>query len=175
MFYLGNKGDAMILAIDVAYSGTSAQVAGGIFDAWEATDLFKQYRISLDHIMDYESGQFYKRELPCIQALLAQITEHIDMIIIDGYVHLGNEQKAGLGQYLYEALMLKVPVIGVAKNQFTGTPKDCEILRGQSLQPLYISAVGIELELAKQYVKSMYGKYRIPKLLKDVDRLSKML
>lgn len=105
----------MILAIDVAYSGTSAQVAGGIFDAWEATDLFKQYRISLDHIMDYESGQFYKRELPCIQALLAQITEHIDMIIIDGYVHLGNEQKAGLGQYLYEALMLKVPVIGVAK------------------------------------------------------------
>ncbi|MCU4536203.1 endonuclease V [Acinetobacter bereziniae] len=164
----------MILAIDVAYSGTSAQVAGGIFDAWEATDLFKQYRISLDHIMDYESGQFYKRELPCIQALMAQITEHIDMIIIDGYVHLGNEQKAGLGQYLYEALMLKVPVIGVAKNQFTGTPKDCEILRGQSLQPLYISAVGIELELAKQYVKSMYGKYRIPKLLKDVDRLSKM-
>jgi hypothetical protein len=33
LFYLGNKGDAMILAIDVAYSGTSAQVAGGIFDA----------------------------------------------------------------------------------------------------------------------------------------------
>lgn len=164
----------MILAIDVAYSGSSAQVAGGVFDAWDATDLFKQYRISLDHMMDYESGQFYKRELPCIQALLAQITEHVDMIIIDGYVYLGNEQKAGLGQYLYETLVNKVPVIGVAKNQFKGTPKDCEILRGNSIQPLYISAIGVELEHAKQNVKNMYGKYRIPKLLKEVDRLSRI-
>ncbi|MFW1800995.1 endonuclease V [Acinetobacter nematophilus] len=164
----------MILAIDVAYSGTSAQVAGGVFDAWDATDLFKRYRISLDHIMDYESGQFYKRELPCIEALLAHVTEQIDTIIIDGYVYLGNEQKAGLGQYLYAALIRKVPVIGVAKNQFKGTPSNCEILRGQSIQPLYISAVGIELELAKQYVKNMHGKYRIPKLLKEVDRLSRI-
>ncbi|WP_353165654.1 endonuclease V [Acinetobacter sp.] len=164
----------MILAIDVAYSETSAQVAGGVFDAWDAADLFKRYRISLDHIMDYESGQFYKRELPCIEALLAHVTEQIDTIIIDGYVYLGNEQKAGLGQYLYEALIRKVPVIGVAKNQFKGTPSNCEILRGQSIQPLYISAVGIELELAKQYVKNMHGKYRIPKLLKEVDRLSRI-
>jgi deoxyribonuclease V len=43
--------------------------------------------------MDYESGQFYKRELPCIQALLAQITEHIDMIIIDDMCILGMSRK----------------------------------------------------------------------------------
>jgi deoxyribonuclease V len=163
----------MILAIDVAYHGASAQVAGALFDSWDAINFSKHYKISLDHIMDYESGQFYKRELPCILALLAHIKDTFDVIVIDGYVSLGDEQKAGLGQHLYETLIHKVPVIGVAKNQFKDTPVECEILRGQSMQPLYVTAIGIELELAKQYVKDMHGKYRIPKLLKDIDRLSR--
>ena len=64
-------------------------------------------------------------------------------------------------------------MIGVAKNEFRGTPKEFEILRGQSVKPLYVSAIGIELVQAKHNVQSMYRKYRIPELLKQVDRLSR--
>ena len=93
--------------------------------------------------------------------------------MIDGYVYLGVQQTVGLGQHLYAALVDKIPVIGVAKNEFKGTPKEFEILRGQSTKPLYVSAIGIELTQAKKNVQTMYGKYRIPELLKQVDRLSR--
>ena len=103
------------------------------------------------------------------------VKEAIDMIVIDGYVYLGAQQIAGLGQHLYAALADKIPVIGVAKNEFKGTPKEFEVLRGQSTKPLYVSAIGIELAQAKKNVQTMYGKYRIPELLKQVDRLSRTM
>lgn len=163
----------MILAIDVAYTENAAQVAGIIFESWTSSSISNHYLITIKPIADYESGQFYKRELPCILTLLDLVKETIDMIVIDGYVYLGVEQTAGLGQHLYTALADKTPVIGVAKNEFRETPKEFEILRGQSFKPLYVSAIGIELAKAKHNVQSMYGKYRIPELLKQVDRLSR--
>ncbi|WP_151803524.1 endonuclease V [Acinetobacter guillouiae] len=163
----------MILAIDVAYTDNSAQVAGVVFESWASSVVLNHYLITIKPIADYESGQFYKRELPCILTLLDLVQEPIDMIVIDGYVYLGAEQTAGLGQHLYTVLVDKIPVIGVAKNEFRGTPKEFEILRGQSVKPLYVSAIGIELAQAKHNVQSMYGKYRIPELLKQVDRLSR--
>jgi len=163
----------MILAIDVAYTDNSAQVAGVVFESWGSSVVLNHYLITIKPIADYESGQFYKRELPCILTLLDLVKEPIDMIVIDGYVYLGTEQTAGLGQHLYAALVDKIPVIGVAKNEFRGTPNEIEILRGQSVKPLYVSAIGIELAQAKHNVQSMYGKYRIPELLKQVDRLSR--
>ena len=163
----------MILAIDVAYAENSAQVAGIVFESWTASDVLNHYLITINEISDYESGQFYKRELPCILTLLGLVKEPIHMIVIDGYVYLEAQQTAGLGQHLYAALVDKIPVIGVAKNEFKGTPKEFEILRGQSTKPLYVSAIGIELTQAKKNVQTMYGKYRIPELLKQVDRLSR--
>ena len=165
----------MILAIDVAYVENSAQVAGIVFESWTASDVLNHYLITINEISDYESGQFYKRELPCILTLLDLVKEPIDMIVIDGYVYLGAQQIAGLGQHLYAGLVDKIPVIGVAKNEFRGTPKEFEILRGQSVKPLYVSAIGIELVQAKHNVQSMYGKYRIPELLKQVDRLCRTM
>lgn len=163
----------MILAIDVAYTENSAQVAGIVFESWASSVILNHYLITINPIAEYESGQFYKRELPCILTLLDLVKEPLDMIVIDGYVYLGTEQMAGLGQHLYNAIADKTPVIGVAKNEFKGTPKEFEILRGASVKPLYVSAIGIELAQAKHDVQSMYGKYRIPELLKQVDRLSR--
>jgi len=95
-------------------------------------------------------------------------------VVIDGYVWLGEPNHYGLGLYLYDALYKKVPIIGVAKNRFKDTPKECELFRGSSKKPLFITSVGVDLESAKKFIESMYGDYRIPKLLKKVDNLSRV-
>ncbi|AXQ21848.1 endonuclease V [Acinetobacter wuhouensis] len=163
----------MIIVLDVAYTESFAYVAGVVFEEWTSQCVAQTYTLKVQEIAGYESGQFYKRELPCLLALLQEVKEPIDLIVIDGYVTLGEDQHHGLGQYLYEALDCKIPVIGVAKNEFKGTPKYCEILRGQSRKPLYVTAIGIDLDVAKNHVKNMSGKFRIPELLKAVDRLSR--
>ena len=63
----------------------------------------------------YISGQFYKRELPGILRLLEQFDETPDEMVIDGYVMLGD--RPGLGQYLFESFVGRIPVIGVAKSK----------------------------------------------------------
>ncbi len=40
-------------------------------------------------VEEYIAGQFYRRELPCIMAILRIIEEKIHTVIIDGYVDLG--------------------------------------------------------------------------------------
>ena len=165
----------MIIAFDVAYTENFAHVAGVVFENWTSQKAAQMYTLKVQEIAEYESGQFYKRELPCLLALLQEVKEPIEIIVIDGYVTLGEDQHHGLGQYLYEALDCKIPVIGVAKNEFKGTPKYCEILRGLSQKPLYVTAIGIDLDVAKNHVENMYGKFRIPELLKEVDRLSRAI
>lgn len=164
----------MILAVDVAYTETSAQVAGIVFEHWNSQIFAKQYVIQIDEIADYESGQFYKRELPCIFALFSEVKEQISTIVVDGFVYLGEEQKAGLGKHLYDALTHKIPVIGVAKNPFKRTPKASELLRGESTKPLYVTSIGVSLDQAKLAISDMHGKHRIPTLLKLVDQLSRV-
>ena len=79
----------------------------------------------------------------------------------------------GLGMYLYEALEKKYPIIGVAKAKFGNTPQKCEILRGESKKPLYITSVDIPLEEAKNAILKMAGEHRFPTLLKEVDSLAR--
>ena len=73
--------------------------------------------------------------------------------------------------HLYDSLQKKVPVIGVAKNPFKDVNVESELLRGNSLKPLYITSVGYPLSQAKKCISLMAGKNRIPSLLKKVDRL----
>ncbi|WP_299948707.1 hypothetical protein [uncultured Microbulbifer sp.] len=93
-----------------------------------------------------------------------------DIIVIDGYVVLGQELKPGLGMRLYEALDKKIPIIGVAKTAFKDSNSESEVFRGESKKPLYVTAVGIGDQIAKSYISSMHGKHRMPTLLKLVDR-----
>jgi deoxyribonuclease V len=101
------------------------------------------------------------------------VPDALDCILIDGFVYLGKAREPGLGKHLRALLEQKVAVIGVAKTQFKDTPKSCEVLRGNSRKPLYITADGINEDRAKFLIKSMHGKDRIPTLLKYVDRLCK--
>ncbi len=165
----------MILAVDVAYRKDAAIVGGILFRNWTADKPVKELVISCAVPDNYMPGQFYRRELPCIAALLEQVPEKLDCIIIDGFVYLGSDREPGLGKHLRDILDEEVAVIGVAKTEFSETPESCEVLRGKSKNPLYVTADGINEERAKFLIKSMHGEDRIPTLLKYVDRLCKNL
>lgn len=161
----------MILATDVHYHRTGATAAGVLFNDWQDTQAQQTLTVPIEHVEPYVSGQFYQRELPCLLALIEQITMPLDTIIVDGFVTLGEQQTAGLGKYLYDALAGKIIVIGVAKSAFSDSSIATEILRGKSNKPLYVTAVGMELEDAKDCVLAMAGAFRLPTLLKQVDSL----
>ena len=119
----------------------------------------------------YESGQFYKRELPCIMSVISKLDmSDIKYIIVDSYVYLG-EGKEGLGCKLFHVLDEKIPIIGIAKNKFKSEKVSEEVLRGNSKKPLYITSIGIDVKEAAKYVKYMYGEYRLPYFVKEVDKL----
>jgi deoxyribonuclease V len=122
------------------------------------------------NVADYEPGQFYRRELPCVLAVLSKLSRPPSLLMIDGYVWLGNDSKPGMGARLFEELGCAIPVIGIAKTRFRDAAA-LEICRGNSLSPLFITAAGIDVQLAANHVKNMHGPHRIPTLLKRVDQL----
>lgn len=165
----------MILAIDVDYRGKKAFIAGVAFENWQDASEKSIFESRLDDIKDYIPGQFYRRELPCILKLIEEHQLVPDLIVIDGFVYLDGRSRPGLGKHLYDALQGTINVVGVAKRPFKDIARECELYRGASKKPLYITSVGIPLTEAKDYIKSMHGEYRIPALLKQVDRVSKTM
>ncbi|MCB9225915.1 MAG: endonuclease V [Chitinophagales bacterium] len=164
----------MILAIDVHYKEGNAKVVGVLFN-WEDENPKEIITTEVHKVEEYQSGQFYKRELPCILSLLKQIDLSIlEVIIVDGHCYVSNDKKLGLGGYLYEALERKIPIIGVAKKSFHNTEKVSNpVYRGNSKVPLFVSSIGIDIEFITNKVLKMYGNYRIPTILKQLDRLTK--
>ena len=161
----------MIYILDVDYNGNENAVVACIgCKKWSDNTPSYLKKDFIEPILPYESGSFYKRELPCLLTALQNL-DNIEYIVVDGYVWLDEPTHWGLGMYLYEALEKRVPIIGVAKNRFGNTPKECELLRGESLKPLYITSVDISLDKAKEFIAQMSGKYRFPTLLKEVDTL----
>jgi deoxyribonuclease V len=165
----------MILALDTYYQNDKAKTVCIRFVNWTDEQPAEVVTEELDGIEAYQPGSFYKRELPCIVSILKKISlQTIDIIIIDGYVLLDDSGKHGLGGYLYEALERKIPVIGVAKTNFANnTLHKGEVYRGDSKRPLYITTLGIPLDTARNYIRSMQGAYRIPTLLKTLDALTR--
>jgi len=101
-------------------------------------------------------------------------TDRVELIIVDGFVYLDDRGQLGLGGHLYHKLEGKIPVIEVAKSNFA-TIETCKrtVLRGQSRNPLYVTAIGMDVEEAAEKVKNMSGDYRLPTLLKKLDCLTK--
>ena len=165
----------MILAFDTYYFEGKAKTICLEFTEWNQSENFKVHTEIIDNVAEYIPGEFYKRELPCILSLLNKIDlKKVEVIIVDGFVYLDDEKKYGLGGYLYEKLNQVIPIIGVAKTNFASIEKDKRSLfRGDSQKPLYVTAIGIELEDAFQKVESMAGEFRMPTLLKEMDRLTK--
>ncbi|MBL7953660.1 MAG: endonuclease V, partial [Flavobacteriales bacterium] len=76
--------------------------------------------------------------------------------------------------HLHSALNGRVPIIGVAKTNFTTLHQlKAEVLRGASAKPLYVTAMGLPLGEAAEHIKRMHGVFRMPHLLSELDRLTK--
>jgi deoxyribonuclease V len=164
----------MIAALDVRYDEDTAtgQGAAVVFQRWEDAEPLAEYTTAFNGVEPYVPGQFFKRELPCLLALLGKVREPLDQIVVDGFVSLGD--RPGLGTHLWEALDRKMAVIGVAKNHFRyATP--VEVVRGSSKRPLYVTAVGIDPSAAVEAIRKMHGTNRIPTLLKRVDQLTRLV
>ncbi|MBL6447824.1 endonuclease V [Fulvivirga sp. 29W222] len=162
----------MILAFDTYYRGDSAKTVAVAFEHWGAQEPSKIYHEFIKGVKEYEPGQFYKRELPCILSLFQKIDiKQLEAIVVDGYVVLNDSGKPGLGGHLYERLDGEFPVIGVAKSNFAKLQTNkMEVCRGKSLNPLYITSKGIALIKAADHIRGMHGDFRMPALLKVLDQ-----
>jgi deoxyribonuclease V len=165
----------MYLALDVHYKTNYAKCVGVTF--FTTNDEVSQDVIieTLKDIEPYQPGEFYKRELPCLLEVILKVDlSTIDAIIVDGHVYIDNDGNYGLGGYLYQTLEHRVPIIGVAKRAFHANKETViEVLRGSSNNPLHVSAIGMNLNTAAQFIKDMYGNHRHPRLLKTLDAFTK--
>ena len=94
-----------------------------------------------------------------------------DCILVDGYVFLDGIAEAGLGKHLYDALGGRVAVIGVAKKRYKEIDPRFEVRRGRSRRPLYVTAVGMEVDEARGHILSMHGRNRLPTLIQRADQI----
>jgi len=165
----------MILAIDVHYKENTAKAVGALIQHWGDAAAQRHVIKYIDKVSAYVPGAFYKRELPCILDIIKEIDlQSIGYIIVDGFVVLDDAGKPGLGAYVYENIQSQVPVIGVAKSNFhQNLVNVIPVFRGESTKPLYVTAIGTDLQQAADHIKSMHGDYRLPVVLKELDHITK--
>lgn len=107
---------------------------------------------------------------PVMRAVLDGIGG-MDLLVVDGYVHLDPAGRPGLGAHAHAAFA--VPVIGVAKTAFRSASHAIEVRRGKVRRPLYVTAIGLPADRAAALVERMAGTHRLPDALRRVDALSR--
>jgi deoxyribonuclease V len=166
-------GAVPIAILDAAYASNASGVACVLADAWTAAAARAELsRRFAGAPAAYVPGEFYKRELPLLLAVIGGLSTRPATLVIDGYVWLGADGTPGLGGHLFQALQPAIPVIGVAKTQFGGDTWSTPVCRGNSRRPLYVTAAGVGAATAAALVSGMHGKNRIPTLLQRADRLA---
>src|SRR5262245_56092595 len=131
----------MNVCLDVSYVNDDAVAAALAFRNWSDEHAETHTVVRIKNVEPYQSGQFFRRELPCLLSVLCALKVQPAVVIIDGYVWLGSGPRPGLGARLYEALERRVAVVGVAKTRFPLCEQSVqEIFRGRSRTPLYITA-----------------------------------
>lgn len=157
--------------VDVHYRSTGGATAGLVVAADPGFGTVVAERIAtLPEVAPYRPGQFAARELPAIRAVLAR-AGRLDLLVVDGYVHLDPDGRPGLGAHVHA--WLGAPVVGVAKTAFRTATHAIEVHRGQARRPLYVTAVGLPANQAATIVRQMRGPFRIPDALRRVDALTR--
>jgi deoxyribonuclease V len=162
---------SLLVAVDVDYREAGAVAAGIWFRGWSAPEIEAEIVTRLAEVAPYRPGEFYRRELPCLLAVLER-GPAAEVVVVDGYVWLG-PGRPGLGAHLFEALGGRTVVVGVAKSRFAGATEAVPVYRGASRSPLYVTAVGVGATEAAGWVTRMAGPYRVPEMLKRADQLAR--
>ncbi len=158
-----------LVVTDVHYQGLAGCAAAVVADAWEAQFPLSTHAALVMPVADYEPGAFWKRELPCLRAVLDGLAPTV--VVVDGYVWLDGEGREGLGARLHAAI--GTPVVGVAKTPFAGAVHVREVRRGASARPLWVTAAGLDPDEAAAAVGRMHGAHRIPTLLHLADAVAR--
>ena len=170
------------IAIDTYYySDTDSYTVGVVFSEFTDQKPIDIISVHTSKFGSYVPGQFYKRELPGVLDLLKLIDlKEFDTIILDSYYSMVDQVGKvipGLGEKLDEKLGRPdwITIIGVAKSLFGRSSEICkEVIRGEAMKPLYVSSrPGEDLDFISEEIKSMYGPYRLPYLLKLLDTETK--
>jgi deoxyinosine 3'endonuclease (endonuclease V) len=82
----------------------------------------------------YQQGEFFRRELPPLRAVLAGIGG-LGLLVVDGYADLDPGGRPGLGARAHAEF--GIPVIGVAKSAFATATHAIPVLRGTSTRPVF--------------------------------------
>ncbi len=162
----------MIACVDVAYGVSSATAACVLIEDWAASSPSAELTRECPIVAAYEPGQFYRRELPCLLAILQSLDELPQVVVVDGYVWLGPDGTKGLGGHLYEVVGPAAAVVGVAKTSYKDAPA-VPVKRGGSRVPLFVTAAGMAAADAAECIVRMHGPFRIPTMLRRVDQLSR--
>ena len=151
----------MIAAFDVHYDDRKSigATAAAVFARWDDGLPAAEYTTVIQNIQPYVPGKFFRRELPCLIAVIDQISEPADLFVVDSFAWL--DGKPGLGQHLFEHFAKRVPVMGVAKTRFHGAAA-VEDFRGVRKSPLYLKAVGIDTKEAATHIREMYRQHWHP-------------
>lgn len=164
-----------VAAVDVHYAETTggATAALVVCNDLACSTIVAEHIASVDHVATYEPGALFKRELPCIAAVLA-ISRPVELLVVDGYATLDPNGRPGLGAHAAETFQL--PVIGVAKKPFRTATHAAQVVRGTATRPLYVTVAGdLELADAARIVASMAGPHRIPSALARSDHLARSI
>lgn len=157
---------------DVHYGERNfARAALVVCKGLDFSDVISEHVVEMTSSVEYESGLFYKRELPCLRTVV-ELAPRLQILVIDGYATLDPNGRPGLGAHV--AKDVGIAVIGVAKTQFRGATHSIEVRRGSATKPLYVTAAGdITDREAAQIVTGMAGAHRLPTVARRVDLLAR--
>lgn len=163
--------DIVVGAVDVHYPAAGgAQAALVVCGSLSCAVIQAEYVAPVPEPAPYEPGALYRRELPCIQAVV-ELAPALGLLVVDGYATLDPDGAPGLGAHAAE--ILGIPVIGVAKTPFHTATHAVQVFRGRATRPLHVTAVGLPDQEAARIVAGMAGPHRLPTVLQRVDRLAR--
>lgn len=167
------RSEGPFVAVDVHYlDDGGARAAMVAADDRRFSQVVRTQTAMVSAVDPYRSGEFYRRELPPLRAVIPAADE-LALIVVDGYVDLDPDGRPGLGAHVHAEF--GVAVIGVAKTAFGTATHAARVLRGLSSRPLYVTAAGMTIADAAVLVTEMAGRFRLPDALKRVDRLARGL
>jgi deoxyribonuclease V len=167
----GGSGGDLFVAVDGHYLPSGGARAAAVVSADAAFSRLVADRVELvPEVQPYQPGQFYRRELPPLHAVLDGLAG-MALLVVDGYADLDPDGRPGLGAHAHAEF--GVPVIGVAKSAFRTATHAIPVLSGTSARPLYVTAAGMPRADAADLVRGMVGEHRIPDALRRVDTLAR--
>ncbi len=158
-------------AVDVHYLSSGGARAAAVVAA-DATfsQVLTERTAVVPEVAPYLPGEFYRRELPPLRAVLHAIAG-LGLLVIDGYADLDPGGRPGLGAHAHAEF--GIPVIGVAKSAFRTATHAIPVLRGTAARPVFVTAAGMPHVGAADLVRLMAGRFRVPDALRRADQLAR--